>query len=341
MGKLLNGISTEDAAFIAKQRLYFVATAPSSNEHHINMSPRSDGFQIVNENVVAICDLSGSAAETAAHLLQNGRITIMFTNMEKGPPKILRLYGFNTQILLPSECDQKLLDGFPSEMTASPGFRAVYYVHIHRVTQSCGYSIPIMKFEKNRTNLYDSLNMRGKEKMPKYHIFKNAFSIDGLPGLAHLYNKETDIRPQLEGGYIFGHYDGETDDDDTDDSDDENENKKTMKKEQDHLTIIKKTNQFHEQLNSSNARTMGLGKPLPFVNTSVLKVEETKEKEKASSSMEKETTNSSSSLIPTSSKSTEINMYNNIFNIPNVLSFSCGLLFCQVINTAMRHRFKN
>mmetsp|Transcript_9919 Transcript_9919/g.13969 ORF Transcript_9919/g.13969 Transcript_9919/m.13969 type:complete len:143 (+) Transcript_9919:106-534(+) len=138
MGKLHKEITQDFIDFIAKQKVFFVATAPSNLEHHVNVSPRSPGTSIVvlDPHSVAMADLSGSGAETASHLLQNGRMTLMFVNLEEGAPRILRLYG-KAQIKLPSEVDEALLARFPEKLTTSKGFRAVYILSVDRITSSC------------------------------------------------------------------------------------------------------------------------------------------------------------------------------------------------------------
>mmetsp|Transcript_3229 Transcript_3229/g.3969 ORF Transcript_3229/g.3969 Transcript_3229/m.3969 type:complete len:111 (+) Transcript_3229:47-379(+) len=110
MGKLHKEITKDFIDFIAQQKVFFVATAPSSLDHQVNVSPRSPGTSLVvmDPHTVAMADLSGSGAETASHLLQNGRMTLMFVNLEEGAPRILRFYG-KAQIKLPDEVDEALL----------------------------------------------------------------------------------------------------------------------------------------------------------------------------------------------------------------------------------------
>src|SRR5438034_11777222 len=92
MGKQLTGITSELAEWIGQQHVFFVSTAPSSGGH-INCSPKGgDSFRILSPRAVAYLDYTGSGAETAAHLRENGRIVILFCAFE-GAPRILRLYG--------------------------------------------------------------------------------------------------------------------------------------------------------------------------------------------------------------------------------------------------------
>jgi hypothetical protein len=313
MGKLLEGISPEEAAFINKQPVYFIATAPSNTTHHVNVSPRAAGssIQVIDDHTVAICDLSGSGSETAAHVLQNGRITIMLVNLEQGPPKILRLYG-HAQLLLPSECEQSLLDGFPSNLTSSAGFRAVYYVHVHRVTASCGFSMPIMTFESHRTILDEYTDVKGKEGMVKYAILKNAFSIDNMPSIAHLVNKDTLIEATSEEGYFFGHHDGEIDDEDDDgDGNDATKNKASTKGNAT-FSNATKVNKFTDLLNKSKARSKAMGRVYSYDNSAT------------------------ASATTTAVFSVSNILSNFRFSSSNFAVFFCGVLACQLAHTLVK-----
>jgi hypothetical protein len=229
MGKeLKDGITDREAAIIAKQRVFFVATAPNSTHHRVNLSPRAPGssLAVLSQWSVALCDLSGSGGETAAHLIENCRITFLFVNLEEGPPMIMRLHG-TAKIVLPSEASPKLLSRFPKALTEDPGFRAIYVVKVDRVTSSCGYSMPIFEFSGTyRDTLSKFSRNKGHEGMQEYRTYKNSFSIDGLPGLALLRRinsaagarslstsssstllkspEETVIGPVREAGYVFG-----------------------------------------------------------------------------------------------------------------------------------------
>src|SRR3954449_6545717 len=105
MGKVYDGIDDRLAEFLGRQHVFFVGTAPSDPEGHLNVSPKGlDSFRILGPHTVAYLDLTGSGIETVAHLRENGRVTLMFCAFE-GPPKILRLYGTG-RVVRPEE------DGF-------------------------------------------------------------------------------------------------------------------------------------------------------------------------------------------------------------------------------------
>lgn len=208
MGKVIEAIGEQEEAFIASQKIFFVATAPLSTKHHVSVSPKSQGCVVLDPHTVAYADLTGSGAETAAHLLQNGRMTLMFCNIEAGPPKILRLFGIG-EVIMAEHVSRSLRARFPATITNSPGFRAVYKLRVQRISSSCGYSMPIMKFEKYRETLYEWTEKKGKGGIFDYITLKNSFSIDGLPSLALLREDAPATKPILEEGYVVGKpYDG-------------------------------------------------------------------------------------------------------------------------------------
>jgi hypothetical protein len=179
MGKTYDAIEPRLAAFLTAQRIFFVATAPSGDAGHINLSPKGlDSFRILDARTVAYLDLTGSGIETAAHLRDNGRITIMFCAFE-GPPNIVRLYGRGSVLRAGSAAFAQLAAQFPDH----PGARAIVRVALDRVSDSCGYSVPRYAYAGERTQLVDWAERKGAEGLEAYRRDKNARSIDGLPGL--------------------------------------------------------------------------------------------------------------------------------------------------------------
>ena len=205
MGKVLECITDSEEAFIAKQKVFFVATAPLAKDHRVNVSPKASGTSVVviDPHTVAYSDLTGSGAETAAHVMENGRMTILFCNLESGAPKILRLYG-TARFTVKEEVEPSLLRRFPTEITSSFGFRAIFILKVERISTSCGYSLPVMAFEKHRKILDEYTEKEGEDGMKDYCLKKNSFSIDGLPSLALIRNKNTAIVPKHVDGYIYG-----------------------------------------------------------------------------------------------------------------------------------------
>jgi len=179
MGRVLDAISDELAGFIARQHVFFVATAPSDGGH-VNVSPKGlDTFAVLDPDTVAYLDLTGSGVETIAHLRENGRITMMFCAFD-GNPNIVRLYG-RGEVLAVGEPDA---DALLPRFGSYPGARSVIRVSVDRVSTSCGYGVPLMTYEGERDQLTTWAERRGPAGLVAYRDEKNAVSIDGLPGLA-------------------------------------------------------------------------------------------------------------------------------------------------------------
>ncbi len=179
MGKVVDSITPQIRTFIEAQPMFFVATAPSGDDGHVNLSPKGlDTIRVLDERRVAYLDLTGSGAETIAHLRQNGRITLMFCAFD-GPPNIVRLHG-RGRVVRPGDDDfDDLIALFP----ALPGTRSVIEVTAHRVATSCGYAVPKLALVEQRDTLLDWAERRGPDGVEAYWAEKNETSIDGLPAL--------------------------------------------------------------------------------------------------------------------------------------------------------------
>ena len=181
MGDVHERIDEKIRAFIAAQPMYFVASAPSGPGGHVNISPKGhpETFQVIDERTVAYLDLTGSGAETIAHARENGRVTIMFCAFQ-GAPNIVRLYG-HARPVLPGHPDYAALIGrFPPQA----GTRAVILVDVTRVSDSCGWSVPIMRYERERETLRKWSAKKGDDGLGRYRARHNAESIDGLPAVS-------------------------------------------------------------------------------------------------------------------------------------------------------------
>jgi hypothetical protein len=166
--------------WIAAQHVFFVATAPTSVDGHVNVSPKGyDTFRVLDDTTVAYLDLTGSGVETIAHLRDNGRLTIMFCGFE-GPPRIVRLFGHG-DVVRPGDADHTELAARFDDL---PGARAVIRCRVERIQSSCGYSVPFLAFDAERDTLRDWADRKGPEGIEAYQAEKNATSIDGLAGLA-------------------------------------------------------------------------------------------------------------------------------------------------------------
>lgn len=181
MGKGHKGIDERLAAWLQAQHVFFVATAPRADDGHLNLSPKglADTFAVLDRRTVAYLDLTGSGVETIAHLQENGRIVVMFCAFE-GPPRIVRLHGRGEAVLPDDERFPELAAAFPPR----PGTRSVIRVDVERVSDSCGYGVPLLRFDGERPTLDQWARRKGPAGLAAYQAEKNARSIDGLPGLA-------------------------------------------------------------------------------------------------------------------------------------------------------------
>ena len=177
MGRAHESISPELQAFIEAQHIFFVASAPNGSGGHVNLSPKGmDTFRVLGPRRVAYLDLTGSGNETAAHLVQNGRITFMFCAFE-GKPSILRLYGTGRTIRPDSPEWAELAPIFPS----LTGTRQIVIADVSRVQTSCGFGVPLMTFSGDRDALVRWAQVKGEEGLLSYRESHNRSSIDGLP----------------------------------------------------------------------------------------------------------------------------------------------------------------
>jgi hypothetical protein len=177
MGKFFNSIEDRHIEFIAKQRMFFVGSAPLNANGHVNLSPKGmDCFRVFSSNRVAYMDIVGSGNETSAHILENGRITFMFCAFE-GPPIILRLYGKGYSVLPHDEEWQELSAHFNLVLST----RQIIVADIDMVQTSCGFSVPYYSYEGERDQAEKWAANKGLEGLEAYKEEKNLKSIDGLP----------------------------------------------------------------------------------------------------------------------------------------------------------------
>lgn len=179
MGKVFPELDERNAGFIRKQHVFFVATAPLSGEGLVNLSPKGlDAFAILGPTRVAYLDLVGSGIETVAHLRENRRIVLMFCSFER-PPRILRLHGLGDVIEPGDDGWDEISSHFP-EYKAT---RAVIDVDVTRISDSCGYGVPLYHFEGAREQLIQWAARKEPAEILDYQEKNNRKSIDGLPGL--------------------------------------------------------------------------------------------------------------------------------------------------------------
>jgi hypothetical protein len=180
MGNQHTEIDDNLRAFIQAQRMFFVATAPLDAGGHVNLSPKGlDTFRILGPTKVAYLDHVGSGTETIAHVKENRRIVLMWCAFE-GPPNILRLHG-RGDVLTPHDREfHHLRPLFP--VTPHEG-RAIFVVTVDRIATSCGFGVPLYRFERERSQMLDWAERKGADGVREYQRLKNAMSIDGLPAV--------------------------------------------------------------------------------------------------------------------------------------------------------------
>ncbi|MBO9518025.1 MAG: pyridoxamine 5'-phosphate oxidase family protein [Porphyrobacter sp.] len=177
MAEFFEELNDRHAAMIAAQPVFFVATA--AQDARINLSPKGyDCFRILSPRRVAYLDLGGSGNETNAHLLADGRITLMFCNFQQ-PALILRIYGRGEPVVPWDRGWDELAPHF----TMLPGTRQIFDIQVESVQTSCGYGVPIMELERERpTLLKHHAQADPREWAGKYRTRRE--SIDGLPARA-------------------------------------------------------------------------------------------------------------------------------------------------------------
>lgn len=173
MGKRLDNIPEDLQTFIEGQKIFFVGTARS--EGTVNISPKGmDSLRVLSPNKVIWLNVTGSGNETAAHLLERPRMTIMFCAFE-GKPLILRLYG-KAKIFHPRDKSyQDYIGHFPHNISS----RQIIELDVELVQTSCGYGVPFMDYKEERTQLNAWAEVKGEEKIKEYWKEKNTISLDG------------------------------------------------------------------------------------------------------------------------------------------------------------------
>ena len=174
MADFFDELNQKHKDFISQQSFFTVATAPKKGR--INISPKGmDTFRILDNNTVIYLDFIGSANETAAHLKDDGRITIMFMSFTRNA-QILRLYGQGKAIQKNTDQFSKLIELF--ELT--DGVRQIIIIELNSVATSCGYGVPIMESPVERETLGKWISSKTAEEQKEYQKDKNLTSIDGL-----------------------------------------------------------------------------------------------------------------------------------------------------------------
>ncbi len=175
MGKQLDSLTPELTKFIHRQPVFFVATAPGDGR--VNVSPKGmDSLRVLDGNRIIWLNVTGSGNETAAHILQNGRMTLMWCAFH-GAPMILRTFG-TARTIQPRDAEWSAL---AEKLPDIPGARQIFDLTVEMVQTSCGMAVPLMDFQGDRELLRNWADRQEPEELDRYRRNKNTVSIDGLP----------------------------------------------------------------------------------------------------------------------------------------------------------------
>jgi hypothetical protein len=175
MGQRYDELNQDLIQFIWQQQMFFVATAPADG--HVNVSPKGlDSLRVLAPNTVAWLNVTGSGNESAAHVLENGRMTIMFCAFE-GKPMILRLYG-KARVVHQRDAEW---DGLLAKFDSLAGARQIFVLDIELVQTSCGMGVPLFEYGGQRKQLVEWAEKKGPEGVAEYWERKNQVSLDGRP----------------------------------------------------------------------------------------------------------------------------------------------------------------
>lgn len=179
MATIYDELTPELIEFIEAQKMFFVGSAPSADDGHINISPKGmDSLRVLDRKTIAYMDVTGSGVETIAHVKENGRMVIMFTAFE-GRPLIVRIHGRGEVLERHHPDFDRLASNFPS----LPGLRSIIRLNATRISDSCGWTVPLYSFDGVRDYYDNHAEHVGAQGMRQGQLDSNMQSIDGLPGL--------------------------------------------------------------------------------------------------------------------------------------------------------------
>lgn len=180
MAKTYDAIDGKLRAFIDQQKMFFVATAPLTPDGHVNLSPKglAGTFAILDERTIAYLDLTGSGVETIAHLRENNRVCVMFCAFE-GPPRIVRVHGTGDVV----EPQDQEFESLSAHFDDYPGVRSIIRIRASRISDSCGYGVPLYDHKGERDQLQRWADRKGDDGIAQYKRDNNTESLDGLPSL--------------------------------------------------------------------------------------------------------------------------------------------------------------
>ena len=176
MAEQFGSLTGDHIEFIERQHIFFVGTAGATGK--INVSPKGmDSLRVTDPSEVVWLNLTGSGNETAAHVVENERMTIMFCSFEK-QPLILRLYG-SAKIIYPR--DKSAWNQYSALFNHQPGARQFFEFSIDMVQTSCGFAVPFYEMTGERDTLAKWASNKGDDGISKHWAEKNQVSLDGRP----------------------------------------------------------------------------------------------------------------------------------------------------------------
>jgi hypothetical protein len=190
VGKVFEEIDEHLRRWIERQPMFFVATAPLDPAGHVNVSPKGPigSLAVLGPRRIAYLDIHGSGAETIAHLRENGRVCVMLCAFE-GPPRILRLHGRGEAVRKDDPRFEQLNAAADFANVSLPeARRSIIDVEVTRISDSCGYGVPLMSFEGHREHhaLSTAKRLRtlgGPDEYEEFQRRRGARSLDDLPAL--------------------------------------------------------------------------------------------------------------------------------------------------------------
>ena len=175
MSQRFDALTDMQLQFIAAQKIFFVGTATADSR--VNISPKGmDSVRVLSDKRLVWLNVTGSGNETAAHVQQNPRMTIMFCAFE-GTPLILRLYG-SAKVVHKNDAEWNALRALFKPL---PGARQIFDLAIDLVQNSCGMAVPLMSYEDERELLNEWAVKKGEAGVKQYWVDKNQKSIDDIP----------------------------------------------------------------------------------------------------------------------------------------------------------------
>lgn len=145
MGKLFRYLTEKDTEFAARQRFFFIASAGGEE---VNLAPKGeDCLHFVDKETLLLLDYPGSRNRTGRDIAAGGGVTVMFCSFDDDP-RVLRIFCKGEVIEKDSPRFEHTVRLFPNGDPAI--VRQVFRLSVEAVENSCGLSVPVMRFERTR-----------------------------------------------------------------------------------------------------------------------------------------------------------------------------------------------